>query len=436
MVFLLAATVFLAEVLVMGVLLAALPPIQSPVLEALLDATLLCLIIGPALFILGFRPLARQILQQAQIEAELRETQDGLERRVAERTEDLSKANTELTDRMAELKRNSAMLRVLTQASGLLQACDTSDDTRPVLSASLAELFPNDRGCLFLFRNSRDSLEPVAAWGGDEPEAFSADSCWAIKLGRQHTVGMGGTSVACGHHEHPGDPSICVPLSAQGDVLGVLQIHPGAHHGRDSIWQDMLELTCGEFAMGLANVKLREKLHVQAVRDPLTGLYNRRYLIEAMTREFGRAERSGSPLSVLMLDVDHFKKLNDAYGHAAGDLALKRISALIEEMIRAGDIACRYGGEEFAIVLLDAAQESALRRADEIRDAIQKMRIEFLGTTLSQITVSIGVATYPTNGFEPTALISRSDAAMYQAKAAGRNRVAAVGAAKPTKRAS
>lgn len=420
----------------MGILLGFFPKIESPLLEAVLDATLLCLVIGPALFVFGFRPLARQILEQAQVEVALRETQDGLERRVAERTEAVSTANAELTQSMAELKRNRDQLSVLTQASGLLQACDTSDDTRPVLSASLAELFPSDRGCLFLFRNSRDSLEPVAAWGGTAPNAFAVDDCWAIKLGRQHRAGMGGTTVPCAHHDEPGSPSVCVPLTAQGDVLGILQIHPGLIHDRTSIWQDMLELACGEFAMGLANVKLREKLQVQAVRDPLTGLYNRRYLLEAMMREFGRSERSGAPLSILMLDVDHFKRLNDTHGHAAGDLVLKRLSKLLLEMIRAGDIVCRYGGEEFAIVLLDASREDALTRSNQIREAVQQMTIEFLGVAVSQVTISIGVATFPNDGLDPAALVSRADAAMYQAKAAGRNRVVAVSTPETTQIAS
>jgi diguanylate cyclase (GGDEF)-like protein len=176
-------------------------------------------------------------------------------------------------------------------------------------------------------------------------------------------------------------------------------------------------------------------LHTQAVTDPLTRLVNRRYLAEFLPRELIRTQRTGNSLAVLMIDLDHFKRINDTFGHDAGDLVLTHVARLLMAHIRGSDIACRYGGEEFVLVLPDTTLEGAHRRAEEIRAAVQGLNLRHQGKALDPVTVSIGLALYPEHAAGPDALIRIADEALYEAKAAGRNRVV-MGRAAPERRSA
>ena len=173
-------------------------------------------------------------------------------------------------------------------------------------------------------------------------------------------------------------------------------------------------------ALALANLNLRETLKRQSIRDPLTNLFNRRFLDEYLERELLRAARSHSPVSVIMLDVDHFKSFNDEYGHAIGDSVLINLARLLQSIVRGGDVACRYGGEEFVVILPDSAVEGAAKRAEEIRMAASHMET---AASNSPISVSIGVAECPTHAVTPIDLMQAADNALYLAKLQGRNRV-------------
>lgn len=168
---------------------------------------------------------------------------------------------------------------------------------------------------------------------------------------------------------------------------------------------------------------LKEDLREQAIRDPLTGLFNRRYLQETLPRELARAEREGRPLSVAMLDLDYFKQLNDAYGHLAGDAMLQQLAQVLTQLTRTGDIVTRYGGEEFVVVLPDSTSQTACQRAEEWRAAFERIT-EKAAQPLQQITLSVGIASYPQNGISAEELIHQADMALYRAKSSGRNRVA------------
>ncbi len=159
------------------------------------------------------------------------------------------------------------------------------------------------------------------------------------------------------------------------------------------------------------------------VRDPLTGLYNRRYMEETLEREIRRAERRYTSLGVIMLDVDHFKRFNDTFGHAAGDTLLQELSSFLMGHIRGEDIACRYGGEEIALILPDASLDGARGRADDLRERIKALAIAHNGQALGSVTVSMGVAVYPDHGHSGEELLRAADAALYEAKAQGRDRV-------------
>jgi diguanylate cyclase (GGDEF)-like protein len=177
--------------------------------------------------------------------------------------------------------------------------------------------------------------------------------------------------------------------------------------------------------------ELQARLREQAIRDPLTGLFNRRYLTETLERELARASREGLPLSVVMIDVDHFKALNDAFGHRAGDLMLLALGNLLSAQTRHGDIACRYGGEEFVVVLPGAPVEKARSRAEVWRSAFQEMRVAFEKAEL-RATLSLGLAAFPLYGTSGDDLLRLADKALYAAKRRGRNRLVVSGSEEDT----
>jgi len=175
-------------------------------------------------------------------------------------------------------------------------------------------------------------------------------------------------------------------------------------------------------ALALTNLELRDKLRTQALRDPLTGLLNRRFVEEWMDREAARADRSGHRFGVIMADVDHFKSINDVHGHDAGDQLLSAVADGIRGALRAGDMPCRYGGEEFLILLSDIDPEVLLARAEAVRQRVAAIRIDYAGAPLPGITLSAGIALYPDHGGTAVEVVQAADAALYAAKRAGRDR--------------
>ena len=175
--------------------------------------------------------------------------------------------------------------------------------------------------------------------------------------------------------------------------------------------------------MALALQQREQKLQEQAISDPLTGLYNRCYLSEFLPRELARCRRSATSVAVMLIDLDHFKRINDSFGHEAGDVVLKAIAALLKSKVRGSDIACRYGGEEFALILPETGLDAAVRRAEVIRLAIARLGLGHAGTPLGKITTSLGIALFPDHGEDSDALLRVADVALYGAKGAGRDRV-------------
>lgn len=220
--------------------------------------------------------------------------------------------------------------------------------------------------------------------------------------------------------------SLCLPLTAGGETLGIMHLRaPADDKGADPIEEavTLIQTAAEQIALSLANIKLREDLRRQSIHDALTGLFNRRYLDETLPRETLRSKRGGEHLSVIMLDIDHFKKFNDEFGHEAGDLVLQTLGAFLKKGVRGGDIACRYGGEEFTVILPGASPEAAIEKAEKLRTGILTQRFIYGGRDLGKVTLSLGVATFPLHGETPEEVIAAADAALYRAKESGRNRV-------------
>ena len=225
---------------------------------------------------------------------------------------------------------------------------------------------------------------------------------------------------------------------AQGETLGllVLMAQPVATGGATSLSEAKEQLATAvaeQIALALSNLRLRETLRQQSVRDPLTGLYNRRFLEETLDRELARLERKNLPLSLIMIDVDHFKNFNDTFGHEAGDAVLRDLGGILQRYVRGGDVACRYGGEEFTIVLPEASLEIGRQRAEILREAARELRLVHDGKSLGAVTLSLGVACFPEHGRRREQLLQTADAALYEAKNNGRNRVVVSGGVTPLK---
>jgi diguanylate cyclase (GGDEF)-like protein/PAS domain S-box-containing protein len=341
--------------------------------------------------------------------------------------EAIQTTNDKLHTLVAQVEERNRTMTQANEMADMLQACQTSDEAYKAIEYFMPKLFPEDAGALYMLNNSRNLFETVAGWGQDQQliSTFAPDECWSVRRGRFHKVENPREALRC-HHvaevDHGG--YLCVPLIAQGETLGVFHLRPGPPAAVQppelAGVKDQLALTVAEdLALALANLRLRETLRNQAIRDPLTGLFNRRYLEETMERELNRAKRQKIPLGVIMMDLDHFKQYNDTFGHSAGDELLSALGMLLKSHIRGEDITCRYGGEEFLLILPGTTMEIALERAESLRQAVKEMHRLYQG--LNPITLSVGVAVYPDHGDASLQIIQSADAALYRAKKAGRD---------------
>jgi diguanylate cyclase (GGDEF)-like protein/PAS domain S-box-containing protein len=360
--------------------------------------------------------LAEDITDQKAMTAELREARAVLHQTLEE---------TQLQVRVSEK---------LTQFIDLVQCSETDQEAYKIAEDSLGSIFESHEGALCLTGPSRKNVEMVAAWGRDPDteRSFAPGDCWALRRGKLH-VAKGDSPLRCPHVKeslHGGH--LCIPLMAQGETLGLLylQRRMEASMGPEDVEQDLeaiarrAEQVGDRVSLVLANLKLREVLRQQSVRDPLTGIFNRRYMEETLSRELNRACRNNETVAVAMCDLDHFKDFNDRFGHETGDLVLREVASVLKLKVRQGDIACRYGGEEFVVILPGATAEAALERAEIIRKQVESLNISGTEPTVGKVTLSIGIAVYPACGADGEEIIRTADLALYQAKAAGRNRVA------------
>ncbi|RAP56385.1 GGDEF domain-containing protein [Oleiagrimonas sp. MCCC 1A03011] len=343
--------------------------------------------------------------------------------------DELAIAYTQLAQSLEESRGMADRMQRLHMLNESLQSCRSIDEALRILPPSLEDMLPDTVGMVVLINASRNLAEKAAEWGVlwlDSETVFAPDDCLALRRGQPHPAPDARVKARCAHLEtgqtnHTDATWLCIPLLAQGETLGVLHIQ---RLGSMRPEEYDLAVTLGEqLGLMLGNLKLQETLRIQSIRDPLTGLFNRRYLEVSLSRELLRSRRHERSLALMMLDMDHFKRFNDTHGHDAGDELLLQFSALLRDAIRAEDIACRYGGEEFVLILPETDRESALKRAEEIRLAVAAMKVKHQGKLLGNLTVSIGLAMQPPTGGEPEALLHAADQALYQAKRAGRNRI-------------
>ena len=350
--------------------------------------------------------------------------------------DDLSRAKIELETEVQERRKMRAV-------SELLQAVRSREEVRSVLNLHLEHLFPGTSGAVLLFDSSRERMQTLVDWGPEASahESFQLDTCWAARLGKPYGVDVAGEMALCSHvavHPH-GRGYLCVPMLADGETLGVFHIRgssPSGEEGEEgqpgdgdltaATWRRAIGVA-ERLALPLANLRLRETLRDLSIRDGLTGVFNRRYLEDALGRELSRAARGRYPVSVVMFDLDHFKRLNDTFGHSVGDEVLRSFGTFLVGGLRGEDIVCRYGGEEFAVILPGSTDITTAERIEALRKEWEAVTGSDRGHEVMSTTFSAGVASGPKDGTTADQLLEAADRALYRAKSNGRNCVVSCG---------
>jgi diguanylate cyclase (GGDEF)-like protein/PAS domain S-box-containing protein len=380
-----------------------------------------------------------------------KQNQQILEEQIAERAVQLADANVRLQEEMLEkdfarneldqqnermvsdLKQRSQRATMLAKMGELLQSCVSREEVFAAALGYAPKIFPTVPGAVAMLDSSRTVTEVTGSWSNCQLPAtvFEPTSCWALRTGHPHLVVAGDSTAPCVHAASVKNTYLCTPILAQGETLGIVHFQAT----KEAPALDPSELSfkttfAGQVGLSLANIRLREALRTESIRDALTGLYNRRYLEETMEREVRRAARAVQSLGLLMIDLDHFKKFNDTYGHDAGDAVLRETAQFLAKGIRAEDFVCRFGGEEFIVILPTADQPASEARAERLRSKMRGLSVMHQGRTLGIITISVGVAVFPQHGMSPKELMAAADAALYEAKRGGRDQVAIASAPK------
>lgn len=341
-------------------------------------------------------------------------------------------SNDKLRVSINKLEQHNAKMTMLNEMGDLLQSCSKIEEAYNIIGQLGQRLFVEESGAIYMINNSQSIVEATAGWGKHAPEqdTFALDECWALRRGRVHALKENGLELLCPHLKNrPPHLSLCIPMMAQGEIIGIL-------HLQSDVASDSLEKTtfsenqrqlalamADTIALALANLKLHTSLLHQSIRDPLTGLFNRRYLEETLEREIHRATRLQRSVAIIMLDIDHFKHFNDTFGHEAGDIVLRELGNFFKTQIRGGDFACRYGGEEFTLIFPEMSRANVFQRAEKLREGVKNLHVEYQGRKLGAITISLGIALFPEHGTTGRTLLQAADAALYEAKHTGRDRI-------------
>ena len=405
---------------------------RLPSIEALSEATLRCQAEAE------HRLHGEQALDASKLRC--RELSDDLELKVIARTAELADANQRLQREVEDRQRMQYELQVvnrkleaslrqealrssemeqLNKMSDLMQSCVSTQELIAVLANCAAGYLGAAYGGVYLVPEGTDVATLESGWGNlpEVEHIFPMSACWALRRGQPHPADATQHGLRCQHVTDDAE-HICVPLIGNGEVLGLVHLRrPDEHHGLA-----LLDGIAKRASLALISLRAREALLDETVHDPLTGLHNRRYLDEVMQESDRRVARHSRSVGVMMLDIDHFKRINDSYGHDMGDAVLRAFTDTLRGSLRAGDVACRYGGEEFTVLLSGASLAATHHRAEQFRALVESAPLICLGRPVS-LTVSIGIGAFPETTAPLSAVLQLADQALYRAKREGRNRV-------------
>jgi diguanylate cyclase (GGDEF)-like protein len=338
----------------------------------------------------------------------------------------LAEATWQLEGEVENRTRDIAMLQRLGSSLG---ACGSMEEAGEVIRLIVGRMLPTTRGGVYITKASRNLEELLVSWGDswDGVRQFAPSQCWAMRKGRSHRSNEDDLGMLCQHLESQTfSQSLCIPLVAQGESLGTFTIVTDAPDWREEDIK-MVQTLAEQMSIILASLQFRENLRQQAIRDPLTGLFNRRYLQESLYQSIGRAERQHSPVCALMIDIDDFKRFNDTYGHEMGDLVLKRVAGEISLCTRKEDTLSRYGGEEFCLVCPDLGGKDVAELGERLCNQVRRLTLDVEDTSVSTVAISVGMAIYPEHGNNGEELLRAADEALYKAKAQGKNQALLAG---------
>jgi len=324
------------------------------------------------------------------------------------------------------INKRTREIELLRQLANMLAACKNISEAQLVVKDIAPRILDGINGCVSIMRESHNLLEVEIDWKEAWPAAtaFSPQDCWALRKGKFHLSREKNHSLSCSHMSELNSDytTMCIPLTAHGHTVGVFHLYFSDTDTFVPEETKQLAFTLAEhLGLALANIRLQEKLRSQAMRDPLTGLYNRRYFASKLEREWSIAQQGQSSLSMLMLDLDHFKRFNDNFGHDAGDYVLKEIGRLLTQIDVTGGVVCRLGGEEFGFICPNLSAEEAIALANNIIESVGELHLNYRGISLGQLSVSVGIATYPDLDIPEAELVKQADIALYEAKERGRS---------------
>lgn len=338
--------------------------------------------------------------------------------------DNLSTSNLHLFKSYTLLEQREKEIVLINKMNSILQACNKLSEAYEPIRLTAEELFLGFNGGLSILNTKTNDFEVIIQWGDKHllKPLFNVADCWSLRKEREYFINNTSNGIVCNHFISRPISYICLPLNTKSSQMALLVL---ATSREDSFTSHHLQLAIsfGEvIQLALMNIKLRESLLDASIHDPLTKLFNRRYLDEMLSREMRLIIRDKKSLCVAMLDLDYFKIFNDQNGHEAGDIILKEIGNILNENFRESDIACRYGGEEFLVVLVNTDLSSAYLKLDHIREIIKERKIYYKDKLLKAITISIGIAEAPMQGTTVEDIISAADEALYSAKKSGRDR--------------
>ncbi|WP_220711112.1 diguanylate cyclase [Enterobacter cancerogenus] len=320
-----------------------------------------------------------------------------------------------------------AIRELLARMTQRFQGCESFADVINVAELFAPNIAPGVSGRLYIVDRASWEMRCAAEWLSPEGEKkpFHPDACWAIRRGQSHPPVNGEPDIACSHlPASQMHHSLCVPLIAQGEAIGLLSfqnITPDTAPSRA-----YLELMAEALGLALTNQRLRDALLEKALFDPLTGLRNRHHLEDTLRTQMTQAMRNKEPISCLMIDIDHFKSINDRFGHEAGDQVIKSVATIIQRAVHDTGLAFRYGGEEFLALLTGADEDAAHACATKIYDGVQALSPHYGLKEIGPVDVSIGIASYPQHA-QSDNLLRAADVALYRAKELGRSRIVSFG---------
>jgi diguanylate cyclase (GGDEF)-like protein/PAS domain S-box-containing protein len=353
---------------------------------------------------------------------------DKVRRKAAEKQvrEQLEIANIRLQEQTSRLRNYNQQLAQLHSLTQAMQSGKTVVEAMSLALGPLQELFVGCAIGIYVKNPSTEVFSKAAEAGRLQMKSvLSPSECSSLRDGLIRAIDPNCST--CLYSSRSGrfkGKAYAIPLRDEDETIGLLVVENRSGQMPD---EEILQSTSDHLKTTLTNKLLQQKLTEQSTRDSLTGLLNRRFMEETLRATVARAKRTGEPLAVVMLDIDHFKRLNDTFGHQVGDEALRVVSRIIQKSVRAEDVACRYGGEEFMLIMPGATLAVATARAESLRRSISQVDLNHVALGIKGITVSAGVAPYSARTLNEVTLIAAADEALYTAKKTGRNRVVKYG---------